>query len=181
MALGALPTAVLLIGFHYYNELIDMEHFLEVSHGRMLVEMKRRQVVLPECAKAAAMYATMEGQIQDHLIRLHELTKTHGQQAQMVKDESLTIVKLISELDLLIEKYPDLKAKGPYVLLMETIQDTGFRITTERLEYNTWTYNYNLMRNLFPHKIVAFVCGFKEKPFLYGPLKYAPVEEVETL
>jgi LemA protein len=123
------------------------------------------------------MYATMEEKIQERLIRLHGLTKTHGPRAQIVKNEGSEIMKLIRELDLLIEKYPDLKSKGPYVLLMETIQDTGFRITTERLNYNDWTYNYNVMRHLFPRSIVAFVCGFREQPFFYGPLNYASLKE----
>ena len=175
--LGSSLLGSFLYGLVTYNELIDMEHFLQVAHGRLLVEMQRRQVVLSTCRNAVAMYAAMEEKIQDRLIRLHGLTKTHGPRAQIVKSERLEIMKLIRELDLLIEKYPDLKSKGPYVLLMETIQDTGFRITTERLNYNDWTYNYNVMCSLFPHRIVAFVCGFREQPFLYGPLNYAALKE----
>ena len=38
-----------------YNELLDMEHFLEVAHGRLLVEMQRRQVVISGCENAVAM------------------------------------------------------------------------------------------------------------------------------
>jgi LemA protein len=170
-------ASMFFIGLHYYNELIDMEHFLQVAHGRLMVEMQRKQVVLATCRNAVAMYAAMEEKIQDRLIKLHGLTKTHGPRAQIVKSERLEIMNLIRELDLLIEKYPDLKSKGPYVLLMETIQDTGFRITTERLNYNDWTYNYNVMCHVFPYRIVAFVCGFREQPFFYGPLNYASLEE----
>jgi hypothetical protein len=71
-------ASMFFIGLHYYNELVDMEHFLEVAHGRMLVEMQRKQVVLSTCRNAVAMYATMEEKIQDRLITLHRLTKTHG-------------------------------------------------------------------------------------------------------
>ena len=150
-----------------------MEHFLQVAHGRLLVEMQRKQVVLSGCRNAVAMYATMEEKIQDRLITLHRLTKTHGPRAQIVKSEGLEIIKLIRELDLLIEKYPGLKSKGPYVLLMETIQETGFKVITERLNYNNWTYNYNVKCRLFPHKHCGLVFGFREQPFLQGPLDYA--------
>jgi len=150
-----------------------MEHFLEVAHGRLLVEMQRRQVVVSGCENAVAMYASMEGKLQDRLIELHRLTKTHGPRAQIVKNESLEIVKLFRELDLLIEKYPGLKSKGPYVLLMETLQQTGYQVLMERLNYNNWTYNYNVTCRLFPHKILAVLLGFREQPFLRGPLNYA--------
>jgi len=156
-----------------YNELLDMEHFLEVAHGRLLVEMQRRQVVISGCENAVAMYANMEGKLQERLIALHKLTKTHGPRAQIVKGETLEIMKITRELDLLIEKYPGLKSKGPYVLLMETFQQTGYQVITERLNYNNWTYNYNMECLLFPHRILAVLCGFRERPFLQGPLDYA--------
>jgi len=171
-------AAVVLIGFFIfglrtYNELVDMEHFVHVAHGRLLVEMQRKQVVLSRCRNAVAMYAAMEEKIQDRLITLHKLTKTHGPRAQIVKNEGLEIIKLVRKLDLLIEKYPDLKSKGPYALLMETIQETGFKVTAERLNYNNWTYNYNVTCRLFPHRFLAMLFGFRERPFLQGPLNYA--------
>ncbi|TRZ77469.1 MAG: hypothetical protein D4R93_01665 [Deltaproteobacteria bacterium] len=167
-----------LYGLRTYNELVDMEHFLEVAHGRLLVEMQRRQVVVSGCENAVAMYANMEGKLQDRLIELHRLTKTHGSRAQIVKGEALEIMKLVRELDLLIEKYPGLKSKGPYVLLMETIQQTGYQIITERLNYNNWTYNYNVTCRLFPHRIMAVLFGFREQPFLQGPLNYASLNSL---
>jgi len=161
-----------IFGLRTYNELVDMEHFLEVAHGRLLVEMQRRQVVVSGCQNAVAMYANMEEKLQDRLIELHRLTKTHGTRAQIVKGEALEIMKLVRELDLLIEKYPGLKSKGPYVLLMETLQQTGYQVITERLSYNNWTYNYNVTCRLFPHRILAVLFGFREQPFLEGPLNY---------
>ena len=171
--IGVLLDRVFLYGLRTYNELVDMEHFLEVAQGRLLIEMQRRQVVVSGCRNAVAMYANMEGKLQDRLIELHRLTKTHGPRAQIVKDEALEIMKLVRELDLLIEKYPGLKSKGPYVLLMETLQQTGYQIITERLNYNNWTYNYNVTCRLFPHRIIAVLFGFWERPFLQGPLDYA--------
>jgi hypothetical protein len=170
-------AGIFFFGLHFYNELIDMEHFLQVAHGRLLVEMQRQQVVLSGCRNAVAMYATMEEKIQDRLIALHRLTQTQGPRAQIVESEGLELIKLVRELDLLIEKYPGLKSKGPYVLLMETIQETGFQVITERLNYNNWTYDYNVMCLLFPHRILAQVLGFREQPFLQGPLNYSLLKE----
>ena len=161
VVIGVYVIIGLLYGRTTYNELVDTEHFLEVAHGRLLVEMQRKQVVLSGCRKAVALYATMEGNLQNRLIELHKLTKTHGRQAQSVKTEEMEILKLVRELDLLIEKYPGLKSKGPYVLLMETMQETGYRVIEERLNFNNWTYNYNVMCHVFPYRIVAFVCGFR--------------------
>lgn len=163
----------LLFAWNIHNQLVDDEHFLDVAHGRLLLQMQRKRDLLASCRNVVAKYSAMEERIQDHLITLHGLTKTHGPQAQMVKSEEQEILKLIRELDLLMENYPDLRSKGPYVLLMETIQETGLRVITERLNYNDFTYRYNLLCRLFPHNIVALVLGFKERPFLLGPLDFA--------
>ena len=166
-------AGIFFAGFYVYNELRNVEHFLQVAHGRLLVEMQRKQVVLSGCGNAVAMYAAMEEKIQDRLIALHRLTQTHGPRAPIVESEGLEIIKLVRELDLLIEKYPGLKSKGPYILLMETIQETGLQVITERLNYNNWTYNYNVACRLFPYNLVALALGFREQPFLQGPLNYS--------
>ena len=168
---------IFFFAWHIYNELIDMEHFLQVAHGRLLVEMQRKVDVLSQCRQAVSRYAAMEEKIQDRLIVLHQLTKIHGPGARIVKDEGLEISHLIRELDLLIEKYPALKSKGPYVLLMETIQETGLKVITERINYNQWTYKYNVMRFFFPYNVVAWAFGFEGQPFLQGPLDYGALKK----
>lgn len=171
---------IFIFGRHIYNELIDMEHFLDVAHGRLLVEMQRKEDLLSRCRQAVTLYATLEEKIQDRLIVLHQLTKIHGPGAQIVQDKSLDIINLIRQLDLLIEKYPDLKSKGPYVLLMETIQETGLKVITERINYNQRTYQYNVLRFFFPYNVVAWVCGFEGHPFLQGPLDYGALKNLRA-
>jgi hypothetical protein len=170
-------VCIFFFGLHIYNQLIDTEHFLQVAHGRLLIEMQRKEVVLSGCGNAVAMYATMEEKTQNHLIALHSLTQTHGPRAQIVESKRLELLNLLRELDLLIEKYPGLKSKGPYVLLMETLQETGFQVITERLNFNHWTYNYNVACRLFPHRIIALLLGFREQPFMQGPLNYSLLKE----
>jgi len=171
---------VLIFGWSTYNELIDMEHFLDVAHGRLLVEMQRKEDVLSQCRQAVALYTNLEGKIQDRLIILHQLTKTHGPGAQIVKKEGLDVIDLIQQLDLLIERYPDLKSKGPYVLLMETIQEAGLRVITERLNYNQRTYQYNVRCFFFPYNVVAWLCGFEGRDFLEGPLDYGALKNLRV-
>jgi LemA protein len=171
-------VAFFFFGWRAYNKLIDTEHFVEVAHGRLLVEMQRKQDVLARCQSAVSRYAAMEEDLQERLIALHRLTKTPGRRAPIVQQEGLEIMKLVQGLDLLIEKYPGLKSQGPYGLLMETLQETGFKVITERKNFNDRTYEYNVLRVLFPYKVVAWVCGFKEQPFLEGPLDYTSIKNL---
>ena len=167
-----------LFGWRTHSELIDREHFFEVAHGRLLLQMQRKHDLLANSRNVVARYATIEEQIQDHLIVLNGLTKTHGLSADTIKSEGIELRDLVRELDALIEAYPDLKSKGPYVLLMETIQETGLRVIEERLNCNNTAFRYNLLRRLFPSNIVAMVFRFQERSFVIGPLEYVPVDRV---
>jgi len=182
-AVVAVAGAVVSLGalffcWRTYSTLVDEEHLLEVAHGRLELQMQRRHDLLMNSRSVVAKYAAIEEQIQAHAIELHGLTKAPGPTAELVRSHGSELLDLVAQLDALVEAYPSLKSKGPYVLLMETIQETGFQVTTERLNTNTKAYEYNLTRSLFPANVVALVFGFKERPFLMGPLVYAPAERV---
>jgi len=167
-------AAVLLIfaglfGRHVYNKLVDMEHFVHIAHGRLEAEIQRRHDVNTRCWDAAEKYKSIEGQIHDHLIVLHGMTKSRENHAAKMKEEEIAIIELVKELDALVEKYPGLKSKGPYLYLMEIIQESGLRVITERLNYSDAVYNYNVMRRIFPYMMAANIFGFKEIPFFQTP------------
>jgi LemA protein len=177
-ALAGVALVCSLECWHIYSQLVDAEHFADVAHGRLLAQLQRKHDLLGNSRSVVARYASIEGQLQDHLIALHGATKTNGPSSEQVKLEGVAILDLVKQLDLLVEAYPNLKSKGPYILLMETIQETGLQVTTERLNCNVKTYDYNLMRRLFPGNLVALVFGFRERPFLMGPLVFAPLNRV---
>ncbi len=101
--IGVVLTFVFVNGWRTYNELVDMAHFLHGAHGKLLVEMQRKQVVVSSCRNAVLMYATMENDLNDRMIELHRLTKIHGPKAQIVESEGFEIIRVVRELDLLME------------------------------------------------------------------------------
>ncbi len=161
---------ILCLGFfsrHVYNELRDEEHLLHIAHGKVEVEMQRRQDAVTKCRRAVERYREIEGRIHGRLITLGGLTRSHGNNTARSREKN-EVLELMRELEMVKEHYPALKAKDPYALLMEIIQESGGRVTMERLNYNERVYEYNVICRIFPYGIFAWIFGFRGEHFPAG-------------
>lgn len=162
---------VVCMGFisrHIHNGLIDEEHLLHIAHGKLEVEMQRRHDAVMECLGAVEKYRLTEGKLLERLVALNGLAMTNRNAGVKLREKD-EITALIQELDMIKERYPSLKSKGPYAYLMEVIRESGWRVARERLNYNERVYEYNIMCRIFPYGIFALLFGFKEEHFLRGP------------
>ncbi len=148
-----------------YNRFVDRLHFLHIAKGRVEAELQRRYVVNSRSRAAADAYLETEREIQARLIELNGLIRS-GVPADRLAETEEDLVGLVERLEGLVEEYPGLRAKGPYLFLMETLQDSGWRVTREQFRYNEAVYDYNLMRQIFPFKALAVIFGFHEESFV---------------
>ncbi len=144
-----------------HNEFVDEEHRLHIAFGKLEVEKKRRQELVAQCIEAVQSYRDLEQRIHRKIVELNGQTHRRGTVA--LKTENLTsIIGLIGEMEILLERFPTLRSKDPYALLMETIQHAGLRVTNARLEFNKRIYEYNVMCRMFPYRGFAMIFGFDE-------------------
>jgi len=163
-----------------YNKLVDELHFLHIAHGRLETEQQRRYDIVTRTEAVVGEYVELERKIFSRLVTLNGFIEAAAPESTL-REKRLEIATLMHKLTLLVEDYPDLKAKGPYIFLMDTIQETGKRVTEERLNYNNRAYEYNMMRQIFPYHIVALVSGFSKEPFFEADRGAETVPEVRGL
>jgi LemA protein len=72
--------------------------------------------------------------------------------------------KSLSKLNIIIEKYPDLKADEIFLDLHVQLEGTENRIATARHEYIYAVYNFNVTVRSFPSNLTAKLFGYKTKP-----------------
>lgn len=163
-----------------YNKLVDEAHILHIAYGRLETEEQRRYDIFKGTAAAVNKYVEMEGRVFDRLSKLNGLIED-GAGKSLREEKTTEIVALLNGLTLLAEDYPGLRAKGPYVLLMETIRETGKRVTEERMNYNEATYEYNMYCKLFPYNIFARVMGFHKEPLFRAEKGAGKVPAIKDL
>jgi LemA protein len=143
-----------------YNKMIDEEHFLHISHGRLEAELQKREDLNRNALQAVNVYLEMEGELMHRLIDLAREVKT-GANASRILAMRGEIERLVSSMDVLVMMSPQLKSKNPYLYLMETYRATEDAVLAARLHYNVATCEYDMFLKKFPYNVVANLYGFK--------------------
>ncbi|MBF0473308.1 MAG: LemA family protein [Nitrospirae bacterium] len=175
-----LITIVMLTNRLVYNKFVDEEHFLLISKSRVEIEIQRRHDVVTRCIDAIRQYKQVEGDIQRHLMELNALIERKASKAEQTRVEN-EVMKLLTEMKILRESYPDLRADNPYLAIMRHIQHAGARIMEERLNFNERVYEYNTMLRVFPYDVFALIYDFKQEPFFEAPLNALKVPSFKEL
>lgn len=157
----ALIIALLLIIMNFvYNKMIDEKHFLDTSYGNLQAELQKREDLNINAIEAVSVYVKAEDELMNWLITLAGGLKT-GANAVRIKAGREEIERLVNTMDVLVMMFPGLKAKGPYLYLMETFRATENGVLAGRLHYNTAVCEYDLFLDKFPYCVIAWFYGFK--------------------
>lgn len=68
-------------------------------------------------------------------------------------------------LNIVIERYPDLKANQNFLQLQSQLEGTENRIAVERQRYSDIVNEYNTSIRRFPKNMVASLLGFERKAY----------------
>jgi len=144
--------------------MVDEEHFLHISHGTLEIMLQKKQDLNMKALDAVNAYVETEGKLLHLLIDLSREVKS-GASASRIKEMRGEVERLVSMLDVLIMKSPEVKSKGPYLYLMETFNATENGVTAARLHYNKAISEFDTFIDMFPYNVVARIYGFKRERF----------------
>ena len=86
--------------------------------------------------------------------------------AQDVEAQEGLIGKVASGIDVVVEKYPELKANENYGKAMDAVDKYTNMVRTSKMVYNDTATNYNKLIRQIPDSIVASLFGFKVREYL---------------
>lgn len=73
---------------------------------------------------------------------------------------------ILSAVDSVVQRYPELKANEQYKRLIDSIQACETQLEAARQQYNANVKVYNVKRSSIPHVFYAATIGFKVAPYL---------------
>ncbi|MCR4859500.1 MAG: LemA family protein [Bacteroidales bacterium] len=92
--------------------------------------------------------------------------KSTAEEAQAQED---AMGQVMSRLNVVVERYPDLKANENYAKIMDSVNVYENQVRTSRMVYNDTVTNYNRLVRQIPDSIVASLLGFQAKDYLKDP------------
>ena len=144
-----------------YNRLIALKGETLNSWKQIDVQLKRRHDLIPNLVNAVkgAMdfeKDTLEAVIQarNQAVKIQAgASPTGGIQALAGAEAALGAA--LSRLNVVVERYPDLKATGNIGQLQEELTSTENRVAFARQLYNDTATSYNVKQQQFPWNLVA--------------------------
>jgi LemA protein len=154
-------AAVLFWAISAYNTLIRMKGETANAWKQIDVQLKRRHDLIPnlvEAVKGAMGFEkeTLEAVIQarNQAVKIQaDASPTQGVQALAAAESALGAA--LSRLNVVVERYPDLKATSNVGQLQEELTSTENRVAFARQLYNDTATGYNVKQQQFPWNMIA--------------------------
>lgn len=161
VALLIILVVVLLWGISAYNSLIALKGQTVNAWKQIDVQLKRRHDLIPNLVntvKGAMEFEkeTLESVIQarNQAVKVAAGANPTGGVKQVAQAEA-ALTSALSRLNVVVERYPDLKATSNVAQLQEELTSTENRVAFARQLYNDTATTYNVRQAQFPWSLVA--------------------------
>jgi LemA protein len=177
----ALVLIVLIIGtvgyfIGIFNKLVTYRERHKTAFSQIEVQLKRRNDLIPNLVATAKGYMAHEKETLTAVIEarntalggLKAASANPGDPAAMkqlaVAEQGLA--GALGRLNMVIERYPDLKADAQMSQLSEELTSTENKVAFSRQAYNDAVTTYNTYKQTFPPVLVASMSGHSQNASL---------------
>lgn len=178
IAVIAVIVLVLAMIVPKYNKLVSLDNDVDAAYSQVQVVVKRRADLIQNLVNVVKGYATHE---EETFVKVTEARSgvnnaSNVEELARANDE---FSKAINSLNLVVERYPELKANTNFLDLQAQLEGTENRISTERQRYNDTVKEYNKEVRSFPMNLFAKMFGFEKKAYFEISAEDEKVPEVK--
>lgn len=159
----ALPMLILLLGILLFNNLISKKNKVEEAYSGIDVMLKKRTDLIPRLINTVKGAMQHERETLTELIQLREklLNKDTSPNDRFTMENQLG--KLLGNIQLRAEAYPELKANQNFALLQNSLNEMEEQLSAARRAYNAAVNSFNNGMEMFPSNIVAKLMGYTNR------------------
>ena len=171
-----LVLVVLLVvwGVGIYNKLVTKQETVEQAVGDVQAAYQKRADQIPNVAATAKQYSDYESEAYTKIVEARakatattiDMSKLDGEQLanyQKVQDELMNTMR--ANLNVIVERYPELKASELYLNLQTNIESCENLIANARRNFNEKAKDYNQFLRRFPNNLIAGFGNFEKMPY----------------
>lgn len=184
--LGIVIVVLILIGVYVvvtYNNLIALIEAIRNNLRQIDIQLDRRFKVFESLINVVKKYMDYEQTTLKDVVALRnkaQTAKANGDEAGRIAAEN-EISKIASNINLVFEQYPDLKANQNCIQLQEEIVNTENKLAYAKQSYNDGIESYNATKkSFFAAMVVGFFKGKLDFDFPYWRLSDEKIAEQEN-
>lgn len=154
--------------FLTYNSLVQARNAVDQAWSHIEVELKRRLDLIQNLVEIAKGYAKYERETFEQVTALRSQQRPFSD-ASAANSAEPNLTRAVSQIMILAENYPQLRADQSFLNLQKELTETENRIAERRHAYNQTANKYlNLVRS-FPSNLIANLQDFAERSFFDVP------------
>lgn len=165
-----------------YNGFVDKEEQCNSQWSKVQVQYQRRLDLIPNLVNTVKGYATHESATLEKVIAArNKAMNTPSDEASSIQYEKAqsAVTSAIRDINVVVERYPELKANENFLALQSQLEGTENRIAVERKRYAEFVQTYNKSVRVFPKSIVASVFSFNQKEYYQAEESASQAPKVE--
>ena len=151
--IGFLLLMVLVWYISVRNGFVRMEVDIDNSSSRIDVYLTKRYDLLTKMLDTTKGYTKHEKETLMDVVKMRQPSSNASMKEKAEFNNQLT--EAASQISLVVERYPDLKASQVFVKLQSSIEEVEENLQAARSTYNSNVAIYNKSIAVFPNSIVA--------------------------
>ncbi len=170
---AAIVVILVAWGVSVYNGLVTKDENCSNQWSKVESQYQRRMDLIPNLVNTVKGYASHEEATLLKVIEARNQASQVKVDAENMTQEQLNnfqqsqenLSSAIRGLNIVVEKYPDLKANQNFLELQSQLEGTENRIAVERQRYSDVVNDFNKSVRRFPNSMFASIFGFDKKPY----------------
>jgi hypothetical protein len=155
-----------------YNSLINLHHMVEQGWSQVDVQLKRRYDLIPNLLETVRGYRAYESEIQKMLAEMRTQTEATPPGVAGPDFKGMT-----PALNVIMERYPELKANESFLRLHQVLVDAEQRIALARDYFNNIATFYNTRLDIIPDRFVATLARLRPQTLITAAdFERAPIQ-----
>lgn len=158
----AVPILMWIIGT--YNKIIVQGEMVENAIGQISVQQESRWDAIKSLMQATMLYQDHESETLIDVVERRSGLNKNSTVEDIEKDERV-LEEAIRSVNVVVEKYPELKASELYANTMKSITEYEDKVKYSRMIFNDTVTKYNRLGRTFPNVLIANMLGHEPKPY----------------
>lgn len=168
VTLGVILLVVLYI-ISVFNKLVALKNQFQNGFSQIEVQLKRRYDLIPNLVEIAKGYMAHEKETLENVIAARNQASAGLKKAAADPNNPSALKDLagaetvlqgsLSQLNFVMENYPDLKANQNMMQLSEELTSTENKVSFARQAFNDQVTAYNIFKQSFPAVLIAGLFG----------------------
>lgn len=152
------------LGIGWRNNFVRMKNNCEEAFSTIDIYLKKRYDLIPNLVETVKGYAKHESETLEKVVAARNRAINASTTAEKIEADA-QISSAIRSMNIVAEKYPDLKANVNFMDLSNQLKSIENQLAEQRKYYNAVVKKFNTEKDIFPKSIVAGMMRLEKQPY----------------